>query len=145
MYSVTYDCEPTPSISSPSIHPSICFLSQSSDPPPILLLSICSLGVHIDYNVDRISYDDFINRELILFSHAGASLSLINLQYSASCNTNLILSLLCTALHCLTLLLSASLSLSPLSPSPTCCSHPFAMSHSPFLYLTLPSIPFIRQ
>jgi hypothetical protein len=28
-------------------------------------------GVHIDYNVDKISYDDFINRELILFSHAG--------------------------------------------------------------------------
>jgi hypothetical protein len=31
-------------------------------------------GVHIDYNVDKISYDDFINRELILFSHAGKCL-----------------------------------------------------------------------
>jgi DNA topoisomerase-2 len=27
-------------------------------------------GVHIDYKVDDISYDDFINHELILFSHA---------------------------------------------------------------------------
>jgi len=27
-------------------------------------------GVHIDYNVDSISYDSFINKELILFSHA---------------------------------------------------------------------------
>jgi DNA topoisomerase II len=27
-------------------------------------------GVHIDYNVDKISYDTFVNRELILFSHA---------------------------------------------------------------------------
>ena len=28
------------------------------------------LGVHIDYDVDSISYDEFINRELILFSNA---------------------------------------------------------------------------
>jgi hypothetical protein len=35
---------------------------------PFLLMHT---GVHIDYNVDKISYDDFINRELILFSHAG--------------------------------------------------------------------------
>ena len=32
---------------------------------------LMTTGVHIDYNVDKISYDDFINRELILFSHAG--------------------------------------------------------------------------
>ena len=31
------------------------------------------LGVHINYDVDSITYDDFINRELILFSHAGNS------------------------------------------------------------------------
>ena len=30
-------------------------------------------GVHINYDVDSITYDDFINRELILFSHAGNS------------------------------------------------------------------------
>lgn len=34
-------------------------------------LFLMNTGVHIDYNVDKISYDDFINRELILFSHAG--------------------------------------------------------------------------
>ena len=34
-------------------------------------------GVHIDYNVDKISYDDFINRELILFSHAGDLMSCV--------------------------------------------------------------------
>lgn len=27
-------------------------------------------GVHIDYNVDSVTYDSFINKELILFSHA---------------------------------------------------------------------------
>jgi hypothetical protein len=27
-------------------------------------------GVHINYDVERINYNDFINRELILFSHA---------------------------------------------------------------------------
>jgi DNA topoisomerase II len=27
-------------------------------------------GVHIDYDVEKISYDSFVNRELILFSHA---------------------------------------------------------------------------
>ena len=103
------------------LHPSICFLIRSSDPPSILLLSIYSLGVHIDYNVDRISYDDFINRELILFSHAGASLSLINLQYSASCNINLILSLHYPALHCTSL------------------------SHSPSKCLSLSFVPFTDQ
>ena len=42
------------------------YLRMSAHPP----FSV-NTGVHIDYNVDKISYDDFINRELILFSHAG--------------------------------------------------------------------------
>ena len=35
-------------------------------------------GVHIDYKVDDISYDDFINHELILFSHADNERSIPN-------------------------------------------------------------------
>lgn len=47
-----------------------CFLLY---PYPFLLhfYLLWLIGVHIDYDVDSITYDDFINRELILFSHAG--------------------------------------------------------------------------
>ena len=38
---------------------------------PFIIFFLDFIGVHIDYDVDSISYDDFINRELILFSHAG--------------------------------------------------------------------------
>ena len=42
-----------------------------------LSIFLTKIGVHIDYNVDKISYDDFINRELILFSHAGDLMSCV--------------------------------------------------------------------
>ena len=55
------------------------------------------LGVHINYDVDSITYDDFINRELILFSHAGNSdcLSPLSSHHPLSC---LPLCLICTCL-----------------------------------------------
>ena len=48
------------------MHEFLCVLTHALSP-----FLFMHAGVHIDYNVDKISYDDFINRELILFSHAG--------------------------------------------------------------------------
>lgn len=42
----------------------------------VLLLLLLCIGIHIDYAVDSVTYDDFVNQELILFSHADNQRSL---------------------------------------------------------------------
>jgi hypothetical protein len=48
----------------------MAFAKKRVDDRKLWLLAL-EPGCHINYDVDRISYDDFINKELILFSHAG--------------------------------------------------------------------------
>ena len=47
----------------------MAFAKKRVDDRKLWLLSM-EPGVHIDYNVDSITYDSFVNKELILFSHA---------------------------------------------------------------------------
>jgi len=47
----------------------MAFAKKRVDDRKLWLLGL-EAGVHIDYNVDSINYNDFINKELILFSHA---------------------------------------------------------------------------
>ena len=53
----------------------MAFAKKRVDDRKLWLLSM-EPGVHIDYDVDRITYDNFINKELILFSHADNERSL---------------------------------------------------------------------
>ena len=53
----------------------MAFAKKRVDDRKLWLLAM-EPGVHIDYGVDRISYDNFINKELILFSHADNERSL---------------------------------------------------------------------
>ena len=88
------------------IHPpcystfSFSFVISSFFLSSFIIFFLDFIGVHIDYDVDSISYDDFINRELILFSHAGekvlflfdylnfsfANLIVLNQEYLCSCH-----------------------------------------------------------
>lgn len=47
----------------------MAFAKKRVEDRKLWLLSMAT-GTHIDYNVDKISYDNFINKELILFSQA---------------------------------------------------------------------------
>lgn len=47
----------------------MAFAKKRVDDRKLWLLGL-EAGVHIDYNVDSINYNEFINKELILFSHA---------------------------------------------------------------------------
>lgn len=53
----------------------MAFAKKRVDDRKLWLLAL-EPGVHIDYKVDKISYDTFINHELILFSHADNERSL---------------------------------------------------------------------
>jgi DNA topoisomerase-2 len=53
----------------------MAFAKKRVDDRKLWLLNL-EPGTFIDYNVDKISYNDFINRELILFSHADNERSL---------------------------------------------------------------------